>query len=119
MVDCVIAAAIQLTSTDNIQSNLERAELFIRQAASRGAEIVSLPENFAYLRSEGESVACAQTLPGEFIQRLQLIARQLNINILCGSIPEKISNSEKIYNTSVLLNRFGDLAAVYRKIHLF
>lgn len=119
MIDRVIVAAIQLTSTDNIQSNLERAELFIRQAASRGAQIVSLPENFAFLRSEGESVSCAQTLPGEFIERLQLLAKQLNIHILCGSIPEKILSSEKIYNTSVLLNPAGALAAVYRKIHLF
>lgn len=119
MMNQVIVAAIQLTSTDNIESNLERSQFFIRQAASRGAQIVSLPENFAYLRSEGETVACAQTLPGEFIQRMQLLAKELSIYILCGSIPEKIPASDKIYNTSVLVNPSGELAAIYRKIHLF
>jgi predicted amidohydrolase len=119
MIDHVIVAAIQLTSTDNSESNLERSEYFIRQAASRGAQIVALPENFAYLRSEGETVTCTQTLPGVFIQRMQLLAKELRVYILSGSIPEKIPESEKIYNTSVLINTSGDLSAIYRKIHLF
>ncbi|MCI0446297.1 carbon-nitrogen hydrolase family protein [bacterium] len=119
MLDRVIVAAIQLTSTDNIDSNLERAELFVRQAATNGAQVVALPENFAYLRSENSTLPCAQTVEGQFIQRMQAVAKELGIYILCGSIPEMIPGSTQIYNSSVLLNRSGKLVAIYRKIHLF
>lgn len=115
----VTVAAIQLTSTDQWEDNLQKSEAWISEAAVAGAHIVALPENFAYLRSEGEEIPCAQTLDGEFISRMKKLAMSHRIHILCGSIPERIPGSDKIYNTSVFLNSEGEIIAVYRKIHLF
>ena len=44
-----LAAALQLTSTSNVEANFSAAEEQIELAARRGAELVGLPENFAFL----------------------------------------------------------------------
>lgn len=115
----VTVAAIQMTSTDDWESNLRKAKEFVACAADRGAKIVALPENFAYLRSEGEEIPCGQTLEGEFLQSMKMLAAGHRIHLLCGTIPEAIPESRQVYNTSVLLDPNAEMIAVYRKIHLF
>ncbi len=115
----VCVAAIQLTSTEDWEGNLKRSEGLIAEAAGRGARIVALPENFAFLRSEGEAIPCPQSLEGEFLSRMKALAIRHKIYLLAGSIPEAIPGENRIYNTSAFLNPSGDIIAVYRKIHLF
>jgi predicted amidohydrolase len=115
----VTAAVVQMTSTTEVERNLASAESLVRRAASLGARFVSLPENFAFLRSEGEPVVEAQALDGPWVRRLSGLARELGITLLLGSLPEKIADDHRVYNTSVLLGPDGATIAVYRKIHLF
>src|SRR5438445_714231 len=57
-------AAIQLTSTDEITKNLQVSARLVRQAADAGAQLVGLPENFAYLGSDRDHRASlAEVLP--------------------------------------------------------
>ncbi|MEW5806837.1 MAG: carbon-nitrogen hydrolase family protein [Acidobacteriota bacterium] len=112
-------AAIQMNSTDKRDLNIEKAERFIKQASSGGAELIALPEYFSYLSSEGEEIPYAEPIGGELIERMRNLAKDLGIFLLCGSIPEKIKRSKKIYNTSVLIDPKGKSIGVYRKIHLF
>ena len=58
----VLAAVVQMTSTADVAANLDVAERLVTRAAGWGASFVSLPENFAFLRSEGEPVPDAQDL---------------------------------------------------------
>jgi deaminated glutathione amidase len=51
---------VQLCSTDDLAANLERARAGVSEAAERGARLVALPENFAYMRREGARYPCAQ-----------------------------------------------------------
>src|SRR5690606_8408489 len=60
-------AAIQMTSTDDVAANLAAARKFVAEAAGLGATLVALPENFAFLRREGEPIPCAQTLHGDIV----------------------------------------------------
>ena len=113
------AAAIQMNSTDKRDLNIEKAEQFIRQAALEGAELVTLPEYFSYLSSEGEEIPFAEPVDGQLIVRMKKLAQELGIFLLCGSIPEKIKRSNKIFNTSVLIDPKGKTIGIYRKIHLF
>jgi predicted amidohydrolase len=112
-------ALVQMTSTEDRESNLDRAERYVRQAASGGAKLVALPENFAYLRSEGALAPWAEPLDGEIVTRFGRAARDHAIWLLLGSIPEESEEPPKVHNTSVLLRPDGTVAAVYRKIHLF
>lgn len=115
----VRVAAVQMTSTVDVQRNLRAAETLVTEAADRGARFVALPENFAFLRAEGEPVPEAQAVDGPWVARMSALARRHGITLLLGSIPESIPGRPRVHNTSVLLGPEGDTLAVYRKIHLF
>jgi predicted amidohydrolase len=115
----VMAAVVQMTSTGDVEGNLAAAERLAGEAAARGARFISLPENFAYLRSEGEPVPEPQPLDGPWVTRMRGLARGLGVTLLLGSLPERIAGERRVHNTSVLLGPDGTTLAVYRKIHLF
>jgi predicted amidohydrolase len=119
MTESVMAAVVQMTSTADVERNLASAESLVRRASSLGARFVSLPENFAFLRSEGEPVVEAQAIDGTWVRGMSGLARELGITVLLGSLPEKIAGDSRVHNTSVLLGPDGATIAVYRKIHLF
>ncbi len=114
-----LAAAAQMTSTADTERNLEIAERLVREAAARGATLVGLPENFAFLRSEGQPVPEAQSLDGPWVKRMAGLARELRVTLILGSIAEAIPDAPRVYNTCVLLGPDGSLLARYRKMHLF
>jgi predicted amidohydrolase len=115
----VRVALVQLTSSDDLEANLEAARRGVSEAAGRGAGFVALPENFAYLRREGMPFPCAQDLDGPIVTWLRELARETGVRLLGGTFPESIHGEARVYNTCVLISPEGELEAVYRKIHLF
>jgi predicted amidohydrolase len=115
----VRVALVQLCSTDDLAANLEAAERGILEAVERGASFVALPENFAYMRREGEPFPCAQHPDGEILGALAGWARRHGIWLMGGTFPEAIPNEARVYNTSVMFSPQGAEVARYRKIHLF
>ncbi len=73
------AAVVQMCSTDDLAANLAAAEGFVRDAARDGAELVALPENFPYLRREGQPIPCRQSVSGEIIRTVRGWARKLGL----------------------------------------
>lgn len=114
-------AAVQMCSTNDLEDNLNRATKRIREAADRGADVIALPENFAFMGSDEERAHVAQDLNGEILSALKELAREKAVNILAGSFLVKSSDESDMrpYNTSVFLDREAKAAAVYHKIHLF
>jgi predicted amidohydrolase len=115
----VRAAAVQMCSSDDVAANLAAAAALVGEAAQAGAELVGLPENFAYLRREGLRIPCAQPLDGPIVAALREWAQAHRIWLLGGSFAEAVPRDERVHNTSVLVAPDGSLAAIYRKIHLF
>jgi predicted amidohydrolase len=115
----MLAAALQMTSTAEVDRNLATAERLVEAAAARGAQLVGLPENFAFLRSEGQPVPDAQDLDGPWVRRMAALARRHRLTLLLGSLPERIPGDTRVCNTSVLLGPDGATLATYRKVHLF
>jgi predicted amidohydrolase len=117
----------------------------VGDAVSSGAELVVLPENFAFmgggeaekraiaetlvsapaLRAEGVSVPAlgadggAGVSPGPILKTLRDLASTHRVHVLGGGMPEKSADPARPYNSSVLVGPDGAVVAVYRKVHLF
>jgi deaminated glutathione amidase len=112
-------AAVQLNSTGDYDRNLEVAERLVREAAGDGAELVVLPEKWTALGDSKTLRAAAQPLDGPALSAASAWAGELGINLVAGSIAERVEGQEKLANTSVLFGPDGERRAVYRKIHMF
>jgi len=112
-------AAVQLTSTADFTANLESADRLTRAAASDGAQLVVLPEKWSALGRGEDLVAGAQPLDGPAIAWARATARELGIDLVAGSISERVADDERLRNTSVHVGPDGELQASYRKVHMF
>jgi predicted amidohydrolase len=63
--------------------------------------------------------AAAEPLDGRFGSWAREVARELEIDLVAGSIVERVEGREKTANTSVHVGPDGELRAVYRKMHMF
>jgi len=97
------------------QANLDWIEQRLPQCQE--TDLIVLPEVFAFRGSDEEYRAAAEPAGGPLARWLQAQAVRTRAWVLAGSVLER--DGDKIYNTSLLFDRDGQLAAAYRKIHLF
>ena len=110
-------AAIQMRSTPDTSANIAAADGLLRRASAEGADLAVLPEVFPYLGRSAGRTAAAEPLPGgPASQMLGAAARETGMWVTGGIIER---DGDRIYNTSPLFDRAGELVAVYRKIHLY
>jgi len=116
-----------------VAANLDAASRLTKAAADAGAEVVFLPEAFAFLGPEREKQRILEPLPlsgagsaeksafepGPILQHCQALARETTCHLILGGFHEKSADPDKSYNTCVHLTPEGRAAATYRKIHLF
>jgi len=115
-------AVIQFRAGKDKSKNLSKIIKLITRAAAQKARFIALPEVFLFRGkiSAGTSVGkIAETIPGESLKVLMVVARKHKIFLLAGSMYEKKRNAKKVYNTSVLIDPRGGVKAKYRKINLF
>jgi|SRR5579884_25382 len=112
-------AAIQMTSTADRSRNLEMAEGLMAAAAGDGARLIVLPEMFNVLGDAEVLRGSAEPLDGPSLRWAGEQARHLGVWLVAGSIMERVSGHERIFNTSCLFDPAGERCAIYRKIHLF
>ncbi len=98
------------------QERLSRAADIIRSLES--PDIILLPELWATgFFSYGDYEKNSEAADGETFALLSKLAREKDTYIFTGSFTEK--SGGRLYNTALLLDRSGEIAAAYRKIHLF
>ncbi len=101
-------------------ANLERACYWVEQAAREGAKIVCLPELFRsqYFcqREAPELFEFAEAIPGPSTVALGKVAKDRKI-IVIGSLFERRA-AGLYHNTVAIINEFGELAGIYRKMHI-
>lgn len=118
----ITLAAAQMQSQDSLDENLTCADELVRKAAGRGARLVVLPENFAFMGgNEDDKRAIAEHLDGDgpIVSALRRMAKQHHVHLIGGGMPERSDDPARPFNTSVLVSPEGDVVASYRKIHLF
>jgi len=120
MPDQIRVACVQLTSRADKAANLERAERLVARAAATGADLVVLPEKWNAIGDAAVLHAAAEPIAGgESVEAMATWARTHGITLVGGSITERREGREKLSNTCLVFDPEGELAAVYRKIHLF
>jgi predicted amidohydrolase len=112
-------AAVQMTTGADKSENVSKAIELVEQAAGRGAQLVVLPELFNCLGAHERISAGSESIPGPTATAMGQLAARLQITLLAGSIAERVAESDKAFNTSLLFGPDGRQLASYRKIHLF
>jgi deaminated glutathione amidase len=112
-------AAVQLNSSADAAANLLTADRLTRAAAADGATVIVLPEKWTAMGSDEQQRAAAETLEGPAIGWARATARELGIDLVAGSVLERIAGREKLANTSVHVDPQGEVKATYRKVHMF
>jgi deaminated glutathione amidase len=113
-------ACVQMTSRADKPANLEKAEGLVARAASTGADVVVLPEKWDAIGDHGQLLAAAEPLDGgPAVEAMRGWARTHGVTLVGGSISERREGRDKLSNTCVVCDPEGEIAAVYRKIHLF
>ncbi len=116
----LVVAAVQLNSQADPRQNLERCAALVERAKQRGAEVVLLPENFAFFGPEAEKRRIAEPLAtGQIAGALRAMARENGLCVIGGGFPEQTSDPLRPHNTLLVVGSDGADLAVYRKIHLF
>jgi deaminated glutathione amidase len=120
----LVFAAVQLSSQGEVPENLDRVDARVAEAVAQGAQVVLLPENFAYFGDEEGKRAVAEDFSpasqgGPIRQRLSALAREHRVHLIAGGVPERSSDPARPFNACVVLDRAGDVVARYRKVHLF
>jgi predicted amidohydrolase len=115
----VRVAAVQLNSSADPAANLAIADRLTRAAAADGASLIVLPEKWTAIGSDEQSRAAAEPLDGPALSWARTTARELGVDLIAGSILERVAGRERLANTSVHVDPSGELRAVYRKLHMF
>ena len=114
-----LVAALQITSTSDVDSNFTEAEEQIELASRRGAELIGLPENFAFLGDDNEKLNLASELSIRCTNFLKTMSQRYQVYLLGGGYPVPAGDDSHIFNRSALFGKDGQIIAKYDKIHLF
>ena len=116
-----LVAVAQLTATSNQSENFENVVKCARNAQAAGCSFLALPECFSFIGSSpAETLEQAEPLNGPTVKKYRALAKECGLWLSCGGFHEKPTpESDKVFNSHLLINPSGDIATVYRKIHLF
>ena len=111
---------IQQANTADRSDNKRRLREAIRRVASEGAELVVLQElhNGLYFcqREDVDTFDEAESIPGESTREFGELARELGIVLVLSLFERRAAGL--YHNTSVVLERDGSIAGMYRKMHI-
>jgi len=114
-------ASIQLATGTNISANLLEVEKLATAAANDGANLIVLPENFAFMGMTCRDMTSLREADGEgpLQNFLSQISEKLGVWIVGGTIPMEANDASKMRAACLLYNDKGKCVARYDKIHLF
>jgi N-carbamoylputrescine amidase len=111
---------VQASVTADAAVNVADAVARVREAASRGAQIICLQELFNSLyfckAQKGERFDLAEPIPGPTTATMQALARELAVVLI---VPMFERQAAGVYrNSAAVIDADGALLGVYRKMHI-
>ena len=108
-----------MDSGDSSESNISTAIELIYKAKHTGANWILLPEMFTFMGSYHKLKSETLSENSKPFKKFQQIAKDLQIVLFLGTIPEPSTHESKVYNTLYVIGRQGEIISKYRKTHLF
>ena len=113
-------AVIQLNLNDVAENNLEKCLSWVRDAASQGAEVISLPELYSsHYFCQSEDVAnfeLAEPLYSTSFIAFSALAKELGIVIIVPFFEKRMAGI--YHNSAYIIDTDGSEAGLYRKMHI-
>lgn len=103
---------------DDLQGNLQKAEVMVRKAAEKGAQFVCLPESFNLgysLDNMQRMLKRAETEDGETLQRMESLASELSVFLIAPLFIK--DQNEEVRNSAYLISDEGNILGCYSKSH--
>jgi len=113
-------AVIQLNLNDVAENNLKKCLSWVRDAASQGAEVISLPELYSshyFCQSEDvENFALAEPLYSTSFIAFSELAKELGVVIIVPFFEKRMAGI--YHNSAYIIDTDGSEAGLYRKMHI-
>ncbi len=111
---------IQMAVERDVNVNLRKAVSFVEKAAGKGADVICLPELFRsqyFCQAEDiRNFRLAEPIPGPSTQTMARVAKKHKVVVV---VPVFEKRAKGVYhNSAVLIGSDGQIAGVYRKMHI-
>jgi N-carbamoylputrescine amidase len=111
---------IQMSCSTDPNENLEKAKWKVREAASKGAQVICLQELFRsqyFCREENADLfALAETIPGPSTEALASVARECGAVVIASLFEKRAPGL--YHNTAAVIAENGEIQGLYRKMHI-
>jgi len=115
-------AIVQLKASSDKNKNLKKILDYISRAAKQKADICAFPEFMMFYTKSSQTpkqlADMAENIDGNFVTKITDAAKQNSIMVI-GTIYEKSTKKNRVYDTCFLVNQNGKVTRTYRKIHLY
>jgi N-carbamoylputrescine amidase len=111
---------VQHACTDNVDQNIDASIQGIESLARQGTQVVVLPElhrSLYFCQTEDtRNFELAETIPGPSTTKLSAIAKTHQIVIVASLFERRAAGI--YHNTAVVIDANGEIAGLYRKMHI-
>lgn len=113
-------SVIQLNLNDTPENNLKKCMEWVKKAAAKGAEVISLPELYSshyFCQSEDtDNFSLAEPLYGTSFKAFSALAKELGVVIIVPFFEKRMSGV--YHNSAYIIDADGSEAGLYRKMHI-
>ena len=107
-------ALIQITVGSDFDENFKKSKKFLEESLNSNPDFILFPECFLYLSSKSK---IAIEMKHVSIKYYKNFSKMNKVYLLLGSLP--ITENDKLFNRSILINPDGNIISMYDKIHMF
>jgi N-carbamoylputrescine amidase len=111
---------VQMSCSDSVADNFQKAICKVREVAAQGAQIVCLQELFKSLYfcdvEDHANFALGEAIPGETTDILGQLAKELGVVIIASLFEKRAPGL--YHNTTAVLDADGTYLGKYRKMHI-
>ncbi len=111
---------VQMSCSTDPEENLQKAVGRVRDAAAQGAQIVCLQELFRsqyFCQTEDhELFNLAESIPGPSTEAIGKVAKECGVAVVASLFERRAAGV--YHNTAAVIDDAGNLAGIYRKMHI-